>query len=75
MKSLQSDHASDSCLRFVFDNRVFSFDLPVDATFEDIARVLEKLAQRHHGHPIAIDVTLDWRVRRGRAEITAGARS
>jgi hypothetical protein len=56
----------------VFNNRVFSFDLAVDATFEDIGRVLEKLAQRYHGHPIAIDVTLDWRGRRGRAEITTG---
>jgi hypothetical protein len=74
MQPLQSDHAKDSSLRFVFDDTVVSFDLPVNATFEDIGRVLEKLARRHHRHPIAIDVTLDWRGRRGRAEIATGGR-
>ncbi len=58
MQFIQSDHSNDSCLRFVFDDAVVSFDLAVDATFEDIARVLGELMSRHRGNPIAIDVTL-----------------
>ena len=58
MQSMQSDPATDSRLRFIFDHAVASFGLPADATFEDIAGMLRKLTPQHYGNPVAIDVTL-----------------
>jgi hypothetical protein len=58
VQPIQVDHASDSRLRFVFDDAVVSFGLAVNATFEDIARTMGKLSNRRYGNPVAIDVTL-----------------
>lgn len=48
----------DHRVRFVFGDAVVACDLGADATFADIARTLETLARRHHGKPVAIDVTV-----------------
>jgi hypothetical protein len=48
----------DSRLRFVFDDAVISLRLASDATFEDIARTLEKVGAKHRHKPVAIDVRL-----------------
>ena len=58
MAFFRSVQAGDSRLRIVFNDAVVSSGLANDATLEDIARVLVTLAPHHHGHPIAIDVTL-----------------
>src|SRR6187455_2719211 len=58
MYPMQADHAGDSRLRFVFDDEVASFDLPANATYEDIARTWSELAPQYHSKPVAIDVTL-----------------
>jgi hypothetical protein len=54
----QTDHVPDNRLRFVFDNTVVSYRVAANTTFEDIARRLGPLTRRHHGNPIAIDITL-----------------
>ncbi len=62
MTSIQGNEAAGSLLRFVFDDRVFSFNLASGATFGEIARKMGEVQNRHFGKPVAIDVTL------GRAE-------
>jgi hypothetical protein len=52
------DNARTNRLRFVFDDAVVSIRLAADATFADIAQTFGELEPRHHGNPVAIDVTL-----------------
>jgi hypothetical protein len=61
MQPIQVDHTVDSRLRFVFDDKVVSFNLAANATFADVARTLGELANRRYGNPVAIDVTLGCR--------------
>jgi hypothetical protein len=56
MHPIQSDHAGDRRLRFVFSNSVISMCLTDDATFGDIAQSLGELRESRFDHPIAIDV-------------------
>lgn len=58
MQSVRVNNAQNGRVRFVFDDAVVSLSLARDATLEDIARALDELARRHHGKPVAIDVTL-----------------
>ncbi len=58
MYPIRTDNAGDNRLRFVFDDAVVSLRLAADATFADIAQTFAELAPRHHGNPVAIDVTL-----------------
>ena len=58
MQLMRTAHTRSGRVRFVFDDAVVSLSLAADATFEDIARTLDELARRHHGKPVAIDVTL-----------------
>ncbi len=57
MRHTQIERSDDSCLRFVFDDAVLSFDIAVNATYADIAQALRKLSSQHHDIPVAIDVT------------------
>lgn len=58
MQPIQVDHATDSRLRFVFNDTVVSSVLAADATFGEVARTLGKLSRKRYGNPVAIDVTL-----------------
>jgi CheY-like chemotaxis protein len=58
MQLARTTTAKTGRVRFLFDDAVVSLSLAADATFEDIARTLDELARRHHGKPVAIDVTL-----------------
>ena len=58
MQPIQVDHAGDSRLRFVFNDKVVSFSLAADTTFGEIARTLAELSNQHYGNPVAIDITL-----------------
>jgi hypothetical protein len=58
MRFLRTDIASNSRLRFVFDEAVVSFDLAANSTLEDVARTLGELESLRYGKPITIDVTL-----------------
>lgn len=58
MRTIHVHRASDSRLRFVFDDAVLSVSLAADATFADIAQALGEAEFRHGGNPLAIDVTL-----------------
>ena len=41
-----------------FEDGALSFMLSKDATFGDLADLLERLGKRHHGKPVAIEVKL-----------------
>jgi hypothetical protein len=58
MQSNQVDSAGNGRLRVVFGGTVMSFSLTADATFEDVARKLDRISIRRYGRPVAIDVTL-----------------
>ena|SRR5579871_3583573 len=58
MQLTRTTSAKTGRVRFLFDDAVVSLNLAADATFEDIARTLDALVRRHHGKPVAIDVTL-----------------
>lgn len=59
MKSSHVDHSQESRLRIVFSDTVISFGLAADATFADIAWTLGEFSIPRHGHPLAIDITLN----------------
>jgi len=42
----------------MFADGALSFMLSEDATFEDLADRLDRLGERHHGKPVAIEVKL-----------------
>jgi hypothetical protein len=58
MQSIQTNHMTDSRLRFVFNHSVMSLNLASDATFGEVAHTLGELSNRRYGHPVAIDVRL-----------------
>ncbi|RBP10435.1 hypothetical protein DFR50_119106 [Roseiarcus fermentans] len=56
--SMQLDQArkpKEHCLRFVFQDKVVSFDVAADLSFGDVARALRELVPRHYGEPVSID--------------------
>lgn len=58
MASVQTAHAADSRVRFVFNETVRSFNASASTTFEEIAQMLDTLPSQRFGNPIAIDLTL-----------------
>jgi len=54
----QIDHSRNKLLRFVFNDKVVSYNLADDETLEDIALEFRKLSPRPSRKPYAIDVTL-----------------
>lgn len=59
MRFPQVDRPDENRLRIVFGDTVISFGLAANATFEDIARTLGEFSIPRHGHPLAIDITLN----------------
>ena len=58
MQPVQFDHVEDSRLRFVFSNTALTFGLTADATFGEVALMLDNLSSnQRYGDPVAIDVT------------------
>ena len=56
MLNIHHDKSRLSRVRVAFENGALSFMLPKDATFEDLADRLDRLGERHHGKPVAIEV-------------------
>ena len=52
------DEARPSRVTVAFEDGALSFMLSKDATFEDLADRLDRLGERHHGKPVAIEVKL-----------------
>lgn len=59
-----SHQSADNRLRFVFSDKVVSFDAPADLTFGEIAGTLSHLPEWRLGGPLAIDVTVGRRLAR-----------
>jgi hypothetical protein len=49
---------SPSRVTVTFADGALSFMLSEEATFEDLADCLDRLGERHHGKPVAIEVKL-----------------
>ena len=59
MLDLHHDQSRQSHVRVAFADRMLSFMLSKDATFEDVADRLRDLDERHHhGKPVAIEVKI-----------------
>jgi hypothetical protein len=58
MQRIQTDHAGDNRLRFVYSDAVISFSVPADVTFGEIAETFDELSIEHVSNPVAIDVTV-----------------
>jgi hypothetical protein len=58
MLDLHHDDSRPSHVRVAFTDRMLSFMLSKDATFEDLADRLRDLDERHRGKPVAIEVKL-----------------
>ena len=58
MLNIHHDEGRRSRVTVAFEDSVLSFGLSKDATLEDLADRLDRLAERHHGKPIAINVRL-----------------
>lgn len=58
MLNIHHDEGRRSRVTVAFEDSVLSFGLSKDATFEDLADRLDRLGERHHGKPIAINVKL-----------------
>lgn len=61
----QNARPSTTRLRFKFDDRVVTRDIPAGATYAVIASTLSELSTRHYGSPIAIYATFEATPRRG----------
>jgi hypothetical protein len=59
MQQIQADHPGSSRLRIVFDDSVASLNLPVNATFGDIAHSLNRLPRARCRWPVTIAITLN----------------
>jgi hypothetical protein len=58
MQHLHTDQTAYDRLRLVFNDRVIFLPLSEHATMEDIAQAVRGVGVRHHGDPVAIDVTV-----------------
>ena len=58
MLNIHHDESRPSRVTVAFEDGALSFMLSKDATFEDLAERLDRLAERHHGKPVAIEVKL-----------------
>jgi hypothetical protein len=58
MLNIHNDGSSPSRVTVTFADGALSFTLSKDATFEDLADRLDRLGERHHGAPVAIDIKL-----------------
>ena len=58
MLNIHHNEGWRSRVTVAFEDRALSFMLSKDATFEDLADRLDRLGERHHGKPVAINVTL-----------------
>jgi hypothetical protein len=56
MLNIHHEESRQSQVTVAFADGPLSFLLSKDATFEDLADRLERLAERHRGNPIAINV-------------------
>ena len=58
MLNIHNDGSSPSRVTVTFADGARSFMLSEDATFEDLADRLDRLGERRHGKPVAIEVKL-----------------
>lgn len=58
MLSIHYNEGRRNRVTVAFEDSVLSFMLSEDATFEDLADRLDRLGERSHGRPIAINVKL-----------------
>ena len=58
MLNIHPDGSRPSRVTVAFEEGALSFMLSKDATFEDLADRLDRLGERHHGKPVAIEVKL-----------------
>ena len=58
MLNIHNDGSSPSRVTVTFADGALSFMLSEDATFEDLADRLDRLGERRHGKPVAIEVKL-----------------
>jgi hypothetical protein len=58
MPNTHHDEGRRSRVTVAFEDSVLSFRLSEDATFEDLADRLDRLGERRHGKPVAINVKL-----------------
>jgi hypothetical protein len=58
MLNIHNDGSSPCRVTVTFPDGALSFMLSEDATFEDLADRLDRLGERHHGKPVAIEVKL-----------------
>jgi hypothetical protein len=58
MLNIHNDASSPSRVTVTFAEGALSFMLSEGATFEDLADRLDRLGERHHGKPVAIEVKL-----------------
>jgi hypothetical protein len=72
MLDLHHDESRPSHVRVAFTDRMLSFMLSKDATFEDLAARLRDLDERHHGKPVAIEVKLATSPDGGRRRLLSG---
>jgi hypothetical protein len=56
--NIYNDGSSPSRVTVTFADGALSFMLSEDATFEDLADRLNRLGERNHGKPVAIEVKL-----------------
>ena len=58
MLNIHHGESRPSRVTVAFEDGALSFMLSKDATFEDLADRLDRLGERHHGKPVAIQVKL-----------------
>jgi hypothetical protein len=58
MLNTHNDESSPSRVTVTFADGALSFMLSEEATFEHLADRLDRLGERHHGKPVAIEVKL-----------------
>jgi hypothetical protein len=58
MLNINNGGSSPSRVTVTFADGALSFMLSEDATFEDLADRLDRLGERRHGKPVAIEVKL-----------------
>jgi hypothetical protein len=72
MLNTYHDESRPSRVTVAFEDSALSFMLSKDATFEDLADRLDRLGERHHGKPIAIEVKFAAAPDAGRRRLVSG---
>jgi hypothetical protein len=72
MLNIHHDEARPSRVTVAFEHGAISFMMSKDATFEDLADRLDRLAKRRHGKPLAIAVKLAAASDAHRRRLTSG---